>query len=129
MVQLKVFSGNQAGATTLARRFPFVVGRNSTADLCLEQDGIWDRHLEFHLQIPDGFLLKAHPCALTSVNGQPVQQAFLRNGDVIEIGPLKIQFWLSETRQRGLRTREFLTWFALAALCAGQIVLIYALLS
>ncbi len=129
MVQLQVFSGKHAGTATLARRFPFVVGRNSTADLCLEQDGIWDRHLELHLQIPDGFLLKAHPRALTSVNGQPVQQAFLRNGDLIEVGPLKIQFWLSETRQRGLRTREFLTWFALTALCAGQIVLIYVLLS
>ncbi len=129
MVQLQVFSGNQAGTATVARRFPFVVGRNSTADLCLEQDGIWDRHLEFHLQIPDGFLLKAHPRALTSVNGQQVQQTFLRNGDLIEVGPLKIQFWLSETRQRGLRTREFLTWFALAALCAAQIVLIYGLLN
>ena len=129
MVQLQLLSGKHAGTTTLARRFPFVVGRNSTADLCLEQDGIWDRHLEVHLQIPDGFVLKSHPRALTSVNGQPVQQAFLRNGDLIELGPLKIQFWLSETRQRGLRTREFLTWFALAALCAGQIVLIYALLS
>jgi len=129
MVQLKVFSGKQAGTATLARRFPFVVGRNRAADLCLEQDGIWDRHLELHLQIPDGFLLKAHPRALTSVNGQPVQQAFLRNGDLIEVGPLKIQFWLSETRQRGFLTREFLTWFALAALCAGQIVLIYGLLN
>ena len=129
MVQLQVFSGQHACTATLARRFPFVVGRNSTADLCLEQDGIWDRHLELHLQIPDGFLLKAHPLALTSVNGLPVQQTFLRNGDLIEVGPLKIQFWLSETRQRGLRTREFLTWFALAALCAGQIVLIYGLLS
>ena len=129
MVQLKVFSGKQAGTATLARRFPFVVGRNRAADLCLEQDGIWDRHLELHLQIPDGFLLKAHPRALTSVNGQPVQQAFLRNGDLIEVGPLKIQFWLSETRQRGFLTREFLTWFALAALCAGQIILIYGLSS
>ena len=128
MVQLHLLSGKHAGTTTLARRFPFVVGRNNSADLCLEQDGIWDRHLEFHLQIPDGFLLKSHPRALTSVNGQPVQQAFLRNGDLIEVGPLKIQFWLSETRQRGLRTREFLTWFALAALSAGQIVLIYGLL-
>ena len=129
MVQLQVFSGKHAATSTLARRFPFVVGRNSTADLCLEHEGIWDRHLEFHLQIPEGFLLKTNPRALTNVNGQPVQQAFLRNGDLIELGPLKIQFWLSETRQRGLRTREFLTWFALAALCAGQILLIYALLS
>jgi len=72
---------------------------------------------------------KAHPRALTNINGQPVQQAFLRNGDLIEVGSLKIQFWLSATRQRGLRTREFLTWFALAALCVGQIVLIYGLLS
>jgi hypothetical protein len=129
MVQLKVFSGKHAGAATSVRHFPFVVGRNTSADLCLEQDGIWDRHLEFHLQFPEGFLLKAHPRALTSVNGQQVQEAFLRNGDLIEVGPLKIQFWLGETRQRGLRTREFLTWFSLAALCAGQIVLIYALLS
>jgi len=128
MVQLQVYSGKHAGTSTLARRFPFVVGRNSTSDLCLEREGIWDRHLEFHLQIPEGFLLKSHPRALTNVNGQPVQEAFLRNGDLIEIGPLKIQFWLSETRQHSLRTREFLTWLALAALCAGQILLIYGLL-
>ncbi len=129
MVQLKLFSEKHAGTATSARHFPFVVGRSRSADLCLEQDGIWDRHLEFHLQIPEGFLLKAHPRALTSVNGQPVHEAFLRNGDLIEVGPLKIQFWLSETRQRGLRAREFLTWFALAALCAGQMALIYGLLS
>ena len=129
MVQLQVFSGKHVPTSTLARRFPFVVGRNGTADLCLEQEGVWDRHLEFHLQIPEGFLLKTNPLALTNVNGQPVQQAFLRNGDLIEVGPLKIRFWLSETRQRGFRTREFLTWLALAALCAGQIMLIYGLLS
>ena|ERR1051326_416545 len=127
MVQLQVFSGNHPPASALARQFPFVVGRNRTADLCLEQDGIWERHLEFHLRIPDGFLLKAHPSALTNLNGKPVQEAFLRNGDLIEAGPLKIQFWLSETHQRGLCMREFLTWLALAFLCAGQIVLIYGL--
>jgi len=41
---------------------------------------------------------------------------------------VKIRFWLSETRQKGLRLREFLTWAALTALCAGQVALIYALL-
>src|ERR1043166_5670056 len=114
MVLLRGFSGKTEAAAPRARHFPFVVGRNRTADLCLQQEGIWDRHLEFHLRIPDGFLLKAHPNALTSLNGQPVQEALLRNGDLIEAGPLKIQFWLSETRQRGLRMREFLTWLAFA---------------
>ena len=129
MVQLQVLSGTHPGTVTFARRFPFVVGRNSTADLCLEHDGIWDQHLELHLRIPDGFVLITHPQALTNVNGQPAKQTLLRNGDVIEIGSLKIQFCLSETRQHGLRTREFLTWIALAALCAGQFALIYGLLN
>jgi len=128
MVQLKVLSGKTAGTQAVARRFPFTVGRDDTADLRLEEAGIWDRHLELQLQMPEGFRLKAHESALTSVNGQPARDVFLRNGDLLEIGPLKIQFWLSETRQSGLRLREFLTWLALAALCAGQLAVIYGLL-
>jgi len=53
----------------------------------------------------------------------------LRSGDVIEAGSLKLQFWLSETRQAGLRLREGLTWAAIAAISLGQIALIYWLLS
>jgi len=128
MVQLKVLSGKQAGAVAAARRFPFIIGRSHPADFRLEEEGIWDRHLELDLQIPDGFVLKVHSQARATVNDQPVKQAILRNGDIIAIGPVKIQFWLSQTRQSGLRPREFLTWAALAALSAGQVALIYALL-
>jgi hypothetical protein len=49
----------------------------------------------------------------------------LRNGDGVEIGALKMQFWLGQTRQAGLRFREWLTWAAIAALCLAQIALIY----
>jgi len=73
-------------------------------------------------------VLKVHPHAGATVNDQVVQQALLRNGDVIEIGTVKIRFWLSESRRLGLRTREVLTWAAFAALCAGQVALIYRLL-
>jgi len=128
MVQLKVLSGKQAGAVVATNRFPFIVGRNHTANLRLEEDGVWDRHLELNLRMPEGFLLTVQPDARATVNEQPVQQAILRNGDLIAMGPVKIQFWLSETRQSGLRLREWLTWAALAALCAGQIALIYQLL-
>jgi len=51
----------------------------------------------------------------------------LRNGDAIEIGSLKIQFWLSEARQRGLRLREWFVWVLIAAVCLGQVALIYGL--
>jgi pSer/pThr/pTyr-binding forkhead associated (FHA) protein len=128
MIQISILSGKLAGAVVAARRFPFSVGRNNDASLRLEEDGVWDRHLELDLEMPDGFRLRTNPGALTAVNGQPTEQTILRNGDVIEIGPVKIQFWLSRTRQADLRLREFLTWFALATLCAAQVAVVYWLI-
>jgi pSer/pThr/pTyr-binding forkhead associated (FHA) protein len=128
MVQLQILSGRQAGTNSVARRFPFCIGRAASADLCLEEDGIWDQHLELNLITPEGFVLSAQPNALATVNGQRVEQTLLRNGDLIEIGSLKMRFWLSATRQIGLRFREWLTWGALALLSIGQVCLVYWLL-
>src|SRR5207253_3388042 len=99
MVQLQVLSGKQAGAVAVARRFPFVIGRNGSANLRLEEEGIWHRHLEIDLRMPEGFVLAVHTQAAATVNDQPVRRAVLRNGDLIGIGAVKIRFWLSETRQ------------------------------
>jgi hypothetical protein len=63
-----------------------------------------------------------------AVNAAAVQETVLRNGDVIEAGSLKLQFWLSETRQVGLRLRESLTWVAIGLVCLAQVALIYWLL-
>jgi hypothetical protein len=66
---------------------------------------------------------------LARINGEQMDQSTaLRNGDVIELGSLRMQFWLGEPRQRGLRLREGLTWLAIALICLGQIGLIYWLL-
>jgi pSer/pThr/pTyr-binding forkhead associated (FHA) protein len=129
MVQLKILSGTKAGTTWVARRFPVRIGRSASADLQLEEPGVWDQHLRLDFQPGTGFLLNAQPNALAAVNGQAVQQTLLRNGDTLELGSLKMQFWLSETRQSGLRLRETLTWIAIAAISLGQIALIYWLLS
>jgi hypothetical protein len=91
----------------------------------LEEEGIWDFHLELSIDPCQGILLSVQPDAFAAVNGQPVQQVVLRSGDLIEIGALQVRFGLSATRHRGLRLREILTWLALGALCAGQIALIY----
>jgi pSer/pThr/pTyr-binding forkhead associated (FHA) protein len=128
MVQLKILSGEKAGTMWVARRFPVRIGRAATADLRLEEDGVWDEHLQLEFKPAEGFVLHAQPKALASVNGQRVEQAVLRNGDAIEIGSLKLQFWLSETRQKGLRWREALIWTGIAAVSLGQIALIYRLL-
>jgi pSer/pThr/pTyr-binding forkhead associated (FHA) protein len=127
MVQLSILSGRATGLAVTAPRFPFRVGRTQEADLCLEEEGVWARHLEFDLRMPDGFVLRVNPAALATLNGQPVREAVLRNGDLVQIGPVKIRFWLGQVRQVDLRWREVLTWLALAFLCLAQIGLIYRL--
>ena len=128
MVQFNILSGQKAGTAWMARRFPVRIGRVATADLQLEESGVWDQHLQLDFNPADGFVLSAQPNALATVNGQPVQQTILRNGDVIQLGSLKLQFWLGEARQTGLRLRETLTWTTIAGIALGQIALVYWLL-
>ena len=72
--------------------------------------------------------MKACPDALVTVNHQPAQVVRLRNGDLLEFGSVRMQFWLAETRQRGLRFRECLVWLLIALVSLGQIAVIYWLL-
>ncbi len=127
MVQLKILSGKMAGAERLVRHFPFRIGRAAAADLQCEEPGVWDIHLELVFDAPRGFVVSVSPNALASVNGQAVQQTVLRNGDIMEIGALKIRFWLGPARQGGMWLREWLTWAALALITAGQLAIIYRL--
>jgi len=128
MVQIKILSGKKAGTVWAARRFPVRIGRSATSDLQADEHGVWDDHCHIHLNPGAGFVLETQPDALITVNGQPAQRAVLRNGDAIEIGALKVQFWLSEARQQGLRIREAMVWTLIAAVTLGQIALIYWLL-
>ncbi len=128
MVQLKVLSGKKAGTVWVARRFPVRLGRSAVSDLQLEEDGVWDQHLRLDFDPAEGFVLTSQPNALVTVNGQSVHQAVLRHGDAIDLGALRMQFWLSETQQVSLRLREGLTWAGIAAISLGQVGLIYWLL-
>lgn len=128
MIQLKILSGKMAGTETVARRFPFKIGRSASADLRLEEDGVWDQHLELAFVASTGFVLTTHPDALAAINGHPFREAVLRNGDELAIGALRIRFWLGQTTQASLRLREWLTWAAFALITAGQLVLIYYLI-
>jgi pSer/pThr/pTyr-binding forkhead associated (FHA) protein len=129
MILIRILSGKKAGDAFAARRFPVRIGRAATADLQVEEPGVWDQHLRLDLDPAEGFVLSTEPDALARVNGEPVQQAFLRNGDAIEIGSLQLQFWLSETRLAGLRLREALTWGLLLLVCLVQAALLFWLLS
>jgi pSer/pThr/pTyr-binding forkhead associated (FHA) protein len=128
MVQFKILSGKKAGSLWEARRFPVRIGRAANANLQIEEAGVWDEHLRVSVE-SEGFVLETQGSALAGVNGQPVQRAALRNGDVIEMGSARLQFWLSEARQRGQGFREAFVWTLVVLICFSQIALVYWLLT
>ena len=125
MIQLRILSGKQAGLLWNARRFPVRVGRGSACDLQSVEDGLWEQHLRIDFKPGEGFLATAEPNALASVNGESFEQVLLRNGDILDLGSLSLQFWLSEMTQTGYRLREMLTWAGITLLALAQVGLIY----
>ena len=86
MLQIHVLSGTQAGQRYRIGQFPSIIGRSSSAGIRMEEPGIWEKHLSIDLDGSGAFIVKIFPGALTSLNGRSIETAFLRNGDVIEIG-------------------------------------------
>jgi len=128
MVQLDILSGKKAGGRTVARRFPFRIGRAAGNELQLDDDGVWDRHLSLELQHESGFMLVTESNALAAVNSRPVQTAVLHNGDLITLGSVQLQFWLGAARQRGLGASEFCVWTLIVVVTALQVALVYWLI-
>jgi pSer/pThr/pTyr-binding forkhead associated (FHA) protein len=129
MVQFKILSGKKAGSSWEARHFPVRIGRSANSDLHLEEAGVWDDHLKVALEPAEGFIAETQVNAFASINGQPIQRAALRNGDTLEFGSVKLQFWLSEARQRGQMAREAFVWSLISLICFAQIGLVYWLLT
>jgi pSer/pThr/pTyr-binding forkhead associated (FHA) protein len=117
-----------AGTSWMARRFPVRIGRGPECDLKLDDPGVWDQHLLLQLHRAAGFSLKTAPNALAQVNGQPISEISLRNGDCIELGAVRIQFWLAPVRPGSLGLRQALTWGMIAAAVLSQIAILYYLL-
>ena len=128
MIQFQILSGKQAGIFWSARRFPVRIGRSTSSDLRLEDDGVWDEHFQLTLNPAEGFSLSVHPGAIVTVNQESAQTTRLRNGDIITAGSAKLCFRISDNRQRGLRLREWFFWALIVGVCLSQVALIYWLL-
>jgi len=125
MVQLSILNGRQAGNLMVVRRFPFSIGRGSGNQLQLDDDGVWERHATLEIQERHRFVVQTIAGALLSVNLEPQASAALRNGDILSIGSVKLQFSLAPTSQRGLVWIEAFLWLLLALVTAAQMGLIY----
>ena len=128
MIQLHILSGKMAGENIFVRRFPFSIGRALHNDLRLEDDGVWDEHLDLKFHKREGFILKVAPGTFCAVNEEPQTSARLRNGDTLSFGSAKIQFWLAPAILRGLAVREAIVWLVLFGVTALQILMLLKLL-
>jgi pSer/pThr/pTyr-binding forkhead associated (FHA) protein len=128
MVQLRLLSGPKAGAVYRASGFPWRVGRGESADLRLEEPGVWDQHLQVDLIPGEGFVVTRQGQAMAAINGHLFDRRVLRNGDLIEIGALKFRFWLAEARQKRLYFREWMAWGGVILLSLLEIVVIHLML-
>jgi pSer/pThr/pTyr-binding forkhead associated (FHA) protein len=127
MLQFNVLAGARVGKVWVAEVYPVQIGRAASAGLRLEESGVWDKHAEVSFDASEGFILTGHEGAITSVNGKPVQQVRLRNGDIVEMGSVKLQCWLAEVKRRDPVWRERLLWLSLIVLTIAQLILIVCL--
>ena len=114
-----------AGREIDAGHFPFLIGRAASAGLRLDDMGVWDRHLELFLDPDKGISLQIQESANAAINGESFERAIMRNGDIVELGAVKLRFWLAKARRRNLVWREWMVWIGVTAIALTQIVLIY----
>src|SRR5436305_8482918 len=87
-VTLRVLSGPHAGRSFIFDQHDtFLIGRAETAHLCLPDDRYFSRnHCLLEIAPPRCFLRDLGSTNGTYVNGQKVQEAYLRNGDRVQGG-------------------------------------------
>lgn len=124
MLQLRVLSGRHAGLQRICHRVPVRIGRAHDNDLQLDDEGVWPRHATIGFDPRDGFILRAEPDAMLSVNFQPAQTVRLRDGDCIQLGAATLQFRLTPLEQRPLDWLERGVWILVAAVTLAQILLL-----
>ncbi len=122
MLQLTIL-GQGPRETTAVIRYPFRIGRAPGDQLRIEAPGVWERHCTLEWRGADGIQLVGHPEAMTAVNGQRVNETRVRNGDVLEIGGIRLLISVSPLPQRSFRLLEWLFWSGYSAAALLQVYL------
>ena len=125
LAQLNILSGEQPPHRLQSGNFPARIGRGADCQVQLTDVGVWEQHLELRLEEDLRFSIRPASEASAMINGEPLEGVqLLRNGDIIEIGMVKLQFLLGPVQQKKLGLREAATWLLVGLLIAGEIYLL-----
>ena len=115
LVQLQIRQGAAAGHILSADQLPIRLGRGKGCHLQLTEEGVWEQHGEIDVNIDQQFILRRHPAGEITTLG---------NGDEIELGTTKLQFWLGGVRQKNLAVREAAAWVLLGTITLAEVILL-----
>jgi pSer/pThr/pTyr-binding forkhead associated (FHA) protein len=111
------------GAVTPVPRYPFRIGRAADDQMRLQVPGVWDRHCTLEWRGSEGVHLVGDARALTLVNGQPVKEVRVRNGDIVDVGGVQLMLSVCPVPQRHFGALEFLVWLTLSTIALSQLFL------
>ena len=124
MVELAILSGRRASTVVCIDQFPCTLGR-STSGVELDDAGVAPQHATLILDRESGFQIEALGEATIYSGGQSVRQLRLHNGELFELGGLRLQFRLRPARPRNLAWLENLSAAAVAACFMAEGVWIF----
>lgn len=127
MFTLSIVKGRQAGQRIQIDRYPFTVGSNSDADLCIKDEGVWVEHLTITLEPGGSPRAKRSGDGFVTINDEGAETLDLHQGDRIGIGGVQLVFNLSSVTRRNLAWLNVLMWTLIISIGILEVVLIYTL--
>jgi pSer/pThr/pTyr-binding forkhead associated (FHA) protein len=122
MLQVTVLGQAQATVTQISS-YPFRIGRAPGDHLRIQAPGVWDNHITLEWRAAEGIHLVGSPESLTAVNGHLVKETRIRNGDLVQIGGVRLLLSVAPAAQRSFRPLEIVIWTALGAVGLAQLYL------
>jgi pSer/pThr/pTyr-binding forkhead associated (FHA) protein len=112
----------------IIRKFPCVIGRSSTAEVVMQSPGIWDRHLTIELDERERrFRFQIETGAIAFRNRERVQEGWLKNGDLFQLGSSEILVSLAPASQKPLNRMELGAWLLLVCVILVELGLVFVL--
>jgi len=127
MIELRILSGSRKGETFRTDRGSISIGRSPKVDFSLVEPGVWDLHAEISQGPDHRFRLKALGEGTVTLGSVAVREATLKQGVPIQLGTLTLEFWLSPSRQSGLRFQEIALWLLITLMVGLQGILVLLL--
>ena len=109
------------------QHFPCRIGRSSSDDIVIEDAGVWSSHATLQISSTLEIECISNPSSITRINGKPVTWATLHNGDLLELGAVRMWAFLAPAPLPSSRLREAVFWVVVILVLVAQMLLMFRL--